>query len=89
MKRVAKYTYADYLALSNDERWELIDGVAYNMTPAPSRKHQEISWKLSRQILAYPHGKKCKAYTAPLAAAFPPPAQPTRLRARSSNRIWS
>lgn len=40
-KRDARYTYADYLRWSDDERWELIDGVAYNMTPAPSRVHQD------------------------------------------------
>ena len=37
-----KYTYADYLTWSDDERWELIDGIPYNMTPAPSRSHQEV-----------------------------------------------
>ena len=30
-----KYTYADILTWPEDERWELIDGVAYDMTPAP------------------------------------------------------
>jgi len=70
-KRDARYSYADYLTWSDDERWELIDGVAYNMTPAPSRKHQEISWELSRQISAHLHGKKCKAYTAPFDVRLP------------------
>lgn len=30
-----RYTYKDYLEWSDEERWELIDGVPYNMTPAP------------------------------------------------------
>jgi len=37
-----KYTYKDYLAWADDERWEIIDGEAYNMTPAPKVKHQNI-----------------------------------------------
>ena len=37
-----KWTYADYLAWPDDERWEIINGVAYAMSPAPSRLHQEI-----------------------------------------------
>ena len=30
-----KYTYRDYLTWDDDERWEIIGGEAYNMTPAP------------------------------------------------------
>jgi len=30
-----KITYADYLTWPDDERWELIGGEEYNMTPAP------------------------------------------------------
>jgi hypothetical protein len=30
-----KYTYADYLTWSDDERWEVIDGIPYLMA-APS-----------------------------------------------------
>lgn len=26
------FTYADYLTWPDDERWEIIDGVAYNMS---------------------------------------------------------
>ncbi|MCU0580746.1 MAG: Uma2 family endonuclease, partial [Desulfobacterota bacterium] len=37
-----KFTYRDYLEWDDDRRWELIAGEAYNMTPAPSRAHQEI-----------------------------------------------
>ncbi len=36
------YTYADILSSPEGERWELIDGIAYNMTPTPPRRHQEI-----------------------------------------------
>ena len=45
-----KFTYKEYCSWPNDERWELIDGVAYDMSPAPSSRHQRISFKLSTQI---------------------------------------
>jgi len=37
-----KWTYKDYLAWPAEERWEIIDGAAYAMSPAPSVKHQNI-----------------------------------------------
>jgi hypothetical protein len=42
-----KLNYADYLTWPDDERWEIIEGVAYDMSPAPSTEHQDISFKLS------------------------------------------
>lgn len=66
-----RYTYADYLQWDDNERWELIDGVAYNMSPAPSRKHQEISQNLSRDIGTYLKGKSCKVYAAPFDVRLP------------------
>jgi Uma2 family endonuclease len=36
------YSYRDYAEWSDDERWELIEGVAWNMSPAPSIRHQRI-----------------------------------------------
>ena len=36
------YTYADYRTWPDDERWELIDGVAWNMSPTPPSRHQGI-----------------------------------------------
>ncbi len=38
-----RYTYQDYKKWQDDERWEIINGIAYNMTPAPKIKHQKIS----------------------------------------------
>ena len=65
------YTYEDYLLWSDEERWELIDGVPYNMTPAPSRVHQGISMELSRQIANHLAGKMCKIYAAPFDVRLP------------------
>ena len=36
------YTYKDYLTYAENERIEIIKGKIINMSPAPSRIHQEI-----------------------------------------------
>ncbi|UOF92242.1 Uma2 family endonuclease [Fodinisporobacter ferrooxydans] len=59
------FTYKDYMKWSDEERWELIRGVPYNMTPAPSRKHQEIVGELYRVLGNYLEGKSCRAFIAP------------------------
>ena len=47
-KILPSYTYADYLCWEG--RWELIDGIAYDMNPMPSPRHQRISLKLGQLI---------------------------------------
>ena len=65
------YTYKDYLEWPEDERWELIEGVAYNMTPSPSRSHQKISAALFNAIYQYLKGKNCEVYYAPFDVLLP------------------
>ncbi len=59
------WTYADYLTWPDDERWEVIDGVAYAMSPAPGRRHQELSGELFLQFAFHLKGKPCKIFAAP------------------------
>ncbi len=59
------YTYGDLLQWPEDERWELIDGVPYNMSPGPTTQHQRISRELMRQISNYLVGKTCEVFGAP------------------------
>jgi Uma2 family endonuclease len=70
-KEDRRYNYGDYLTWPNEERWELIDGVAYNMSPAPSRIHQGISVEVLRQIANYLIDKDCKVYDAPFDVRLP------------------
>jgi Uma2 family endonuclease len=65
LKQQDRFTYSDYLTWPNDGRWELIDGVAYSMSPAPGRRHQEISIALASQFYIHLKGKPCKVYEAP------------------------
>jgi Uma2 family endonuclease len=71
------YSYADYLTWNDDERWEIINGFAYCMSPAPSRKHQFISWELSGQIRDYliATQRPCEAYHGPFDVRFPESVQ--------------
>lgn len=62
-KRV--YTYADYLTWPDSERWEIINGQAFAMSPAPGRYHQEILLNIATPIKNYLKGKPCKVYVAP------------------------
>lgn len=66
-----KFTYKNYLTWPDEERWELINGVAYDMSPAPSRRHQEISGELYKQIAIYLSDKSCQVYYAPFDVRLP------------------
>ena len=65
------WTYADYLTWSEDERWEIIDGEAFDMTPAPSSNHQEISANLIGLLWSFLREKPCKVFHAPFDVRFP------------------
>lgn len=60
-----KFNYAQYLEWNDDERWEIIDGIPYNMSPAPNRRHQKITGNLFNKIFGYLQGKNCEIYIAP------------------------
>ncbi|NJD37128.1 MAG: Uma2 family endonuclease [Geobacter sp.] len=60
-----KYTYADYLTWDDGQRWELINGEAYCMSPAPGVRHQKLSVELSRQFANHLKGKSCQVFSAP------------------------
>lgn len=60
-----RYTYADYLKWDEGERLELIDGEIFNMSPAPSRIHQQILRELSTAFSVFLRGKECEVFFAP------------------------
>jgi Uma2 family endonuclease len=66
-----RFTYGDYLTWPDTERWELIDGVPYDMSPAPARTHQEFVGELFRQIANFLHDKDCRTYVAPFDVRLP------------------
>jgi Uma2 family endonuclease len=64
-------TYADYLQWPEGERGELIEGVAYGMTPAPSTAHQRVLRELAFQIHAWLKGRTCQVFFAPFDVRLP------------------
>ena len=46
VKKQGEYTLEDYYALPDDQRYELIDGVLYDMA-APAVTHQEIAFEIA------------------------------------------
>ena len=72
LKKVQGYfTYSDYASWPDDKRYEIIEGKAYNMAPAPGERHQWVSIVLSSEFFNYLKGKKCRVYTAPFDVALP------------------
>jgi len=70
------YTLEDWAGWEG--RWELIDGVAYDMTPSPSFDHQHISFCLQKAIDAALEDAKrkagggdCQVLAAPLDVFLP------------------
>ena len=75
-KTEERFTYGDYLKWPEGERWELIDGVAYDMTPAPGWRHQKVLLRLVEQIAAFLKEKPCELFLAPLDVRFPESGEP-------------
>ncbi len=65
------HTYGDYLAWPEDVRYELVDGIAYAMSPAPTVSHQEVVLELSRQIDEALDESACRVLIAPLDVRLP------------------
>ncbi len=70
-KKQDHYTYADYLTWGESYRCELIDGVVYDMTPAPSRQHQELAMELSGILWSFFKDHPCKVFPAPFDVRLP------------------
>jgi len=65
------FTYGDYRQWTEDERWELIEGEAYAMSPAPTRTHQTVLLEVVRQIANFLEGKPCQTFVAPFDVRLP------------------
>ena len=66
IKKEELYTWADYQNWPDAERWEIINGEAYMMSPAPTTRHQAISRELSGAFFAFFKGHKCKLFSSPI-----------------------
>jgi Uma2 family endonuclease len=68
-------TYADYRTWPDDRRYELIEGAAYAMAPAPSINHQRMVLSLAAQARTALQGKPCQPFIAPVDVLFSQPGE--------------
>ncbi|MFA6506310.1 MAG: Uma2 family endonuclease [Treponemataceae bacterium] len=66
LKQTVRYTVADYLSWDDDQRWELINGEAFAMSPAPTRKHQKLAGSLYHGLCSFLSDKPCEPYISPI-----------------------
>jgi Uncharacterized protein conserved in cyanobacteria len=66
-----KFTYQDYLNWTEEERWELINGIPYNMTPGPSTRHQQIVTALIASFYNFLKDSSCQVFSAPFDVRLP------------------
>ncbi|MBD0382629.1 Uma2 family endonuclease [Paenibacillus sedimenti] len=62
------YTYQDWLTW--DGTWELINGKAYNMSPAPTSLHQFIVGELHFALRTFFQNRSCFVFVAPFDVFF-------------------
>jgi len=70
-KEGTRFNYSDYLKWPEEERWEIISGAAYNMTPAPSTHHQRVSRRFLTIFENFLKDKKCEVFGAPYDVILP------------------
>lgn len=60
------YTWNEYRQWPGDERWELIHGEAYDMSPAPSPRHQMIAMALGARMEEHFRKRPCRPLASPI-----------------------
>lgn len=68
--KTGDFTYRDYMAWPESERWQLLDGRAHAMAP-PSIAHQAVVFELARQIGNAVQGTPCRAFAGPVGVRLP------------------
>jgi Uma2 family endonuclease len=60
------YDWNDYRSWPADQRWEIIGGEAYAMSPAPLPRHQMIAGEIFAALHAQLSGRPCKPIMSPV-----------------------
>jgi Uma2 family endonuclease len=71
LKANERFTYKDYRKWPEGERWELIHGTAWSMSPAPRRNHQALTGQLYARLDQFFAGKPCRPHIAPVDVFLP------------------
>jgi Uma2 family endonuclease len=75
LKQGERFTLDQWRSWPENERWELIDGIAYAMSPAPRIPHQNHAGDLFRKLGNFLEGKPCKPFIAPADVFLPDNAE--------------
>ena len=61
------YTWGDYQSWPDDERWEIIQGEPFAMTPSPTSRHQKVVLKLAISLDRFlASAGQCEVFPAPM-----------------------
>ncbi len=66
LKPSTQITWDDYQGWDDGERWEIIDGEAFAMSPSPQSRHQRIAMDLGWKMRSYFNKKPCQIFGAPM-----------------------
>jgi hypothetical protein len=69
-RNAREFTYADYMRWPENERWQLLDGVATAMAP-PLVRHQIVVTEFGRRLGNQLLGHRCRALVAPVGVRLP------------------
>jgi len=69
------HTYAEYLTWPPTVRYELIDGGACALSPAPDLAHQDAALEIATQVKRQLEGKPCRVFIAPVDVRLPKAAE--------------
>jgi Uma2 family endonuclease len=69
VKKDQRYRYEDCLRWPDEERWEIIDGAAYDMSDAPRVRHQDIVGNFYIRLKTHPNNP-CYTGIAPTDVVF-------------------
>jgi Uma2 family endonuclease len=71
VKNDRRYTLRDYIDSPDPERWEIIEGVAYNLVEAPTTLHQQIVGRFGCRFFEYCEGREEIVFFSRLMVALP------------------
>ena len=71
LKDEQKHCYGDYLTWPDNVRYELLDGEAYLMEPAPDLVHQDVTGEMYFQVMRALRNKPCLPFIAPVDVRLP------------------
>ncbi len=71
LKEGDTFTLDQWRAWPEGERWELIGGIAYCMSPAPKVRHQGLVGSLYYDLCTYLEEKNCSPFIAPVDVFLP------------------